>query len=146
MTSHTEALTDLLTRVIDSADGYEQAADSCESGALKDIFSERAKMRRGFAAQIRAELERHGEDVDDDGSLLAAAHRVFLDLKTKVSGDDNEKALEEVERGESVLVDQYEETLRDLDAGSPINGILTEQLSCVRKDLNSARKLEEAID
>lgn len=146
MTSYNEALTALLTRVVDSADGYEQAADSCDSGVLKGIFTERAKMRRGFASEIRRELEKLGEDVDDDGSLLASAHRVFLDLKTKVSGDDNEQALEEVERGETALVKQYEETLDETASNTAFHEVLRKQLSCVREDLNSARKLEEALD
>lgn len=146
MTSHAEALTQLLTRIIDSADGYEQAAKSSQSGALKSVFSERARMRHGFAAEIRKELENLGEKVDDDGSLLASAHRVFLDLKTRLSGDDNERALEEVERGESVLVKQYEETLEDVSPESAVGSTLRKQLSCVLEDLNSARKLEESVD
>lgn len=146
MSEQHETLTKLLTRVIDSADGYEQAASSAKSGVLKGVFEERAKMRRGFASELRTELKKLGKDADDDGSLLAAAHRVFLDLKTLVGGNDNERALEEVERGESDLIEHYEQALKDLPMHGTSRTIVQEQLACVRRDLASAKRLEQAAD
>ncbi len=139
-----QTLSKLLTRIVDSADGYEQSAESGKSGALKNVFSKRARMRREFAAELRGKLEQQGIKADDDGSLLASAHRVFLDLKSTVMSDDNEKVLAEIERGETALIEQYEEALGETAPGSELAATLSKQLSCVREDLRTARELEDA--
>jgi uncharacterized protein (TIGR02284 family) len=145
MAQTSEALTDILTGVVDSADGYEAAAKAAGSGALKSILDERAKMRRRFAGELRNELKRHGAAPDDDGSLLATAHRAFMDIKAAV-GDSRERVLEEVERGEQHLVAQYEQGLGTVAPEGSAHHLLQEQLKCVRQDLQSARKLHDAVD
>lgn len=145
MAETNEALTDVLTGVVDSVRGYEDAAEAAGSGALKNIFNERAKMRRRFAGELRNELKRHGAAADDDGSLLATAHRAFMDLKA-AAGDSGERVLEEVERGEQRLVAQYEESLGAVAPDGSAHHLLQEQLKYVRHDLQSAKELHDAIN
>jgi uncharacterized protein (TIGR02284 family) len=144
MADTNEALTGVLTGVVDSAQGYEEAAEVAGSGALQSIFNERARMRRRFAGELRNELKRHGAAADDDGSLLASAHRAFMDIKSAV-GDSRERVLEEVERGEQHLVAQYEEGLGAVAPDGSAHHLLQEQLRCVRQDLQSAKQLHDAV-
>lgn len=138
-------LKEVLTRVIDSADGYEKAAEAAESSRFAQIFRSRAAERRTFAADLRAELVSHGDDADEDGTLLASAHRVFMGLKAKM-GDTDEAVLEEVARGESKLVKEYEDALEDMAVGAPAKTLLETQLAKVRQDLADAKVAEEVID
>lgn len=143
MAETNEALTEVLTGVVDSARGYETAAGAANSGALRSIFNERAKMRRRFAGELRNELKRHGAAADDDGSLLATAHRAFMNIKA-ATGGGRERVLEEVARGERRLVSQYEESLAAVAPDASAHHLLLEQLKCVRQDLESARELNAA--
>lgn len=138
-------LKDVLIRVIDSADGYEKAAEAADSSRFAQIFRRRSVERRAFSADLRAELVSQGGDADEDGTLLASAHRVFMGLKAKMS-DTDEAVLEEVARGESNLVDAYEDALEDMPAGTPSRMLLEKQLMTVRQNLADARLAEEVVD
>jgi len=52
-----------------------------------------------------------GAAPEDDGTVLAAAHRAFLNLKNAVAGDD-ETVVKEVERGEDHIKEKFEAALK----------------------------------
>jgi uncharacterized protein (TIGR02284 family) len=132
-------LKNVLTRVVDSADGYENAAQSADNGSFAVMFRERAQERRGFATEIRNHLQSVGENVDEDGSLLASAHRAFTDLRDAVTGRDDQAILNEVERGESKLLNDYESALRDLPAADPAYDLLSRQRQTVAQAVSSVK-------
>jgi uncharacterized protein (TIGR02284 family) len=53
-----------------------------------------------------------GAKPEDDGTVLAAAHRAFLNLKNAVTGDD-ETVVKEVERGEDHIKEKFETALKE---------------------------------
>jgi uncharacterized protein (TIGR02284 family) len=133
-------LKNVLTRVVDSADGYENAAQSADSGNFAVMFRERAQERRGFASEIRNHLQSVGENVEEDGSLLASAHRSFTDIRDAVTGGRDDGAiLKEVERGESKLLNDYESALKDLSATDPAYTLLSRQRQSVAQAVNSVK-------
>lgn len=111
--SDIRTLNSLIETTIDSADGYEQAAEHAPDAELGQIFRRFASERRSVVADLRSHVVRLGGTPEDDGSLLAAAHRTFLNLKASVSSSDRKAALEEVGRGETFIAEKYETALRD---------------------------------
>ena len=57
-------------------------------------------------------MRRLGGTPEDDGSILAAGHRMFLKLRDSVSGSDA-SVIDEVERGEDFIKAKYEAALKD---------------------------------
>ena len=127
MTDRTDALHTLLTRLLDSHAGYEDAIDHVESPALKSTMTELMARRQRNAAEVRSYLERAGETVDSDTSLLADAHRVFLGLKDAVTGSDDATVLAEVVRGEKTLRDAYDAAITAAGGHDPEFDFLVEQ-------------------
>ena len=120
MNKNASVLNDLIATTIDSAEGYREAAEDATDKRYAMMFQERAQERKNTVVNLRAEVRRLGEEPEDDGTVLAAAHRTFMGLKQLVTSDDDKAIITEVERGEDHIKAKYEEALQsnDLDASS----------------------------
>ena len=104
-------LNTLTTTLIDSVNGYEDAANNSESERLRELFRECANERNKAVEDLRAEIRRLGGNPEDDGSFLGKTHQRFLDLKAAVMGRDEQAIINEVERGEDYLKGKFEAAL-----------------------------------
>ena len=104
-------LNTLIATVIDSINGYEDAAANSEGGRFAQIFRERAGERQRVVEDLRAEVRRLGGDPEDGGSFMGKTHQRFLDLKAAVTGRDDKAVIDEVERGEDYLKSKFEAAL-----------------------------------
>ena len=136
-------LKSVLTRVVDSADGYESAASDADQGRFAIMFKEKAQERRGFATEIRNHLNTLGEQVDEDGSLLAAGHRVFKGIRDAVTGSDDQAIIKEVDRGESTLLKTYDSALEDIPASDQAYQMLSKQRDSVNQTLSQIKSYEK---
>ena len=55
----------------------------------------------------------YGDDVDEGGSALAAAHRGWLSLKDALAGDKPSGVLDAAVQGEDHTVSEYEKALKE---------------------------------
>ncbi|QTD57060.1 PA2169 family four-helix-bundle protein [Parasphingorhabdus cellanae] len=108
-------LNGLIATTIDSAKGYEEAAQDTTDKRYEMMFKERAQERNNAVLELRSEVRRLGEEPEDDGTVLAGAHRMFMGLKEAVVGQDDKAIVQEVERGEDHIKAKYEEALQDDD-------------------------------
>lgn len=106
----TDILNDVLESLLDSMDGYEKAAEIADRNIFKDFFARRAASRRAMAAVARNEITQLGGTPDDDGTILASAHRLFMNLSAAVQ-DNDEAAIKAVETGEKYLRMKLERAL-----------------------------------
>jgi len=125
-TSHDiRTLNGLIATTIDSVDGYRTSAQDVENPRFAELFTARASERSSVAEQLRAEVRRLGGNPEDDGTILAAGHRAFVNLKSAVTGRDDKAIVNEVERGEDHIKAKFEEALKD-DNLSPQSRTLVE--------------------
>ena len=111
MSNKISELKDVLTRLVDSYEGYKDAAEKAEQERHKTQFNDLATKRYQYAVTIQEFLKTQGEDVDIDGSFLAGAHRLFMDLKNML-GDD-EALLGSIRAGESNLLATYRDAMEE---------------------------------
>ena len=104
-------LNTLIATVIDSINGYEDAAANSEGGRFAQIFRERAGERQRVVEDLRAEVRRLGGEPEDGGSFMGKTHQRFLDLKAAITGRDDKAVIDEVERGEDYLKSKFEAAL-----------------------------------
>jgi uncharacterized protein (TIGR02284 family) len=100
-------LNTLTTTLIDSINGYRDAAAHSESGRFQQLFREMADERSTVAEGLRAEVRRLGGEPADDGSLVGKTHQRWLDLKAAITGRDDKAIINEVERGEDYLKGKF---------------------------------------
>lgn len=109
----TNALNGLIETTLDSIDGYRRSAEQATNPRFASEFLARAAEREQVVATLRDEVRRQGGTPEDDGSVLAAAHRAFLTLRDTVTGSDDHAVIAEVDRGESWLNAKWEAALKD---------------------------------
>ena len=118
MTEHnteTTTLNTLIATLLDSIDGYTKSAQDVDNQDLAERFNARARERQSAVAGLQAAVARCGGNPEDDGTLLAGAHRAFLNLKEAVTGRDDQAILNEVERGEDYLKTKFEAARNNVD-------------------------------
>lgn len=114
METHKEiasAVNDLITVNYDGERGYKEAADDVTDARLKSWFREYAQQRYDFGHELKGELSQLGATPDKGTSVAADIHRIWIDLKSAIAGNDEAAVLNEVVRGEENAIERYDAVL-----------------------------------
>ncbi len=133
----------LISINIDSSQGFKAAADHIENEGIANYFRDCSKERELFAKDLQVAVAANGEQAQDDGSLLGMAHRWWMGIRSTVTGGDEHAVLAEAERGEDEIKQSYEKVLTGT-AGSPLNQVLQEQYTLVKKRHDEIRDMRDA--
>jgi len=139
-----KGLRDLVQINIDSAKGFDDAADRLEDPQLTGLFRSLASERQAQAETLTGYVELNEDEAPDDGSVAAALHRSWLKVRDMVSNQDNAAVLAEAERGEDKIKAEYEKVLKDT-AGSAVNDVLQRQYAAVKSAHDKVRDLRDAF-
>lgn len=141
-----QVLNSLIETTIDSVDGYERAARETQNTEFRRIFEERAFERRRVCDELRREVERIGGTSEDDGSMLAKAHRAFLKVREAVAGGDDKQVINEVERGEDFIKGKFETAMRDSDLSAPVLETVTHAYTSVKSGHDQISALKHGLE
>jgi uncharacterized protein (TIGR02284 family) len=136
-------LNSLIETTIDSVDGYRRSAQEATNSRFSSAFLERANEREQVVSKLRERVRALGGNPEDDGSVLAAAHRAFLSLRDKVTGADDEAVIAEVDHGESYLNGKWETALQDGGLSPETRELVQQCYSSVREGRDTFRRLHE---
>jgi len=127
----------------DGQDGFMTAAEGIERSELKSVFYEFAHQRSQFAGVLQELVRSLGGEAQDTGSLSGAVHRGWMDIKSLVTGKDEEAILNECERGEDQAKEAY---IHALNTRLPvhINDVVAQQSQAVLAAHNRVRALRNA--
>jgi uncharacterized protein (TIGR02284 family) len=139
-------LNTLISTLIDSITGYEDAAANSEGGRFSQIFRERAGERQRVVEDLRAEVRRLGGNPEDDGSLLGKSHQRFLDLKAAVTGRDDQAIINEVERGEDYLKEKFETALESGHLSGETRAAVERAYQSARSGHDQMSQLKHGMD
>jgi uncharacterized protein (TIGR02284 family) len=139
-------LNSLIATTIDSIDGYQESAKATEDMRLKDMFETLATDRRQAVEDMRARVTALGGNPEDDGTVLAAAHRKFVDLKSMVTGRDDKAIVNEVERGEDHIKSKFESAIADDEISSDTRAIITKAFESVRRGHDAMSQMKHSME
>ena len=143
-TSHDiSVLNTLIETTIDSVDGYRRSAQEATNSRFSAEFLERTTEREQVVSQLRDRVRQLGGNPEDDGSVLAAAHRAFLTLRDRVTGSDDAAVIAEVDHGESYLNGKWETALQDGKLSAETRSIIQRSYDSVREGRDRFRRLHE---
>lgn len=131
-------LNTLTATLIDSVNGYRDAAEDSESGRFQQMFRERADERSQLVEELRDEVRKLGGNPEDDGSFMGKTHQRFMDLKSAIMGRDEKAVINEVERGEDYLKEKFETAIES-------GGLAGESRQCVERAYQSIRAGHDQI-
>ena len=138
-------LNSLIETTIDSVDGYRRSAQEATNSRFSAEFLERASEREQVVSQLRDRVRQLGGNPEDDGSVLAAAHRAFLSLRDKITGSDDKSIIAEIDHGESYLNGKWETALQDGGLSAETRSIVQRGYDSVREGRDRFRRLHEDV-
>jgi uncharacterized protein (TIGR02284 family) len=136
-------LNSLIETTIDSVDGYRRSAQEATNSRFSQEFLERASEREQVVSRLRDQVRSLGGNPEDDGSVLAAAHRAFLTLRDKVTGSDDTAVIAEVDHGESYLNGKWETALGDERLSAETRSLVQQLYDSVREGRDKWRRVHE---
>lgn len=149
MTDHSDdisRLNSLIAATIDSVDGYEEAEKNTDGSRFDAMFRERIMERQAVIVTLRKEVVRLGGEAEDDGTMLAGAHRVFVNLKSVVTGQDDKAIIDEVEQGEDHIKAEFETAMEDEDVSPQVRDVIRECYASVKRGHDQMRDLKHAME
>ncbi|HEY0054727.1 MAG TPA: PA2169 family four-helix-bundle protein [Pedobacter sp.] len=138
-----DGLKHLLHIANDGKEGYKTAADDADSAELKALFTTYSIQRSEFEMELKSCIRQLGADSDNDsGGPLGAIHRVWMDIKTAVTGNDNHAILDACITGEKAAIEAYDKVLLDSSLPQEMRETLTSQRSSITECLSNVQTLE----
>lgn len=146
MSTDKRITTDLIETLEDGKKGFANAAERLADTDRADLgpaFTALSEQRATFSAELETMAAAYGDDIDEDGSVLAAAHRSWLAVKDTLSGSDPDGVLDAAEQGEDHAVAQYKKALEaDISAG--LRTVVERQFTDVKQAHNQVKAWRNA--
>lgn len=139
-----EKLQKLIQANIDACNGFRESAEELDDPTLSALFRELGDQRSELATELQEYVEFNGEAPEDDGSVAAKTHRIWINIRAKLNGGDPYVILIEAERGEDHAKAAYEDVLKET-AGSAMNDVLTRQYRVVKAGHDKVRDLRDSF-
>ncbi|HEV2799994.1 MAG TPA: PA2169 family four-helix-bundle protein [Pyrinomonadaceae bacterium] len=139
-------LNNLIETCKDGQNGFQTAAEGVKRSDLKSLFYEYSQQRAQFAGELQQEVRRLGGDPTQSGSVAATLHRGWINIKSAVTGEDENAVLAECERGEDSAVSNYKDALEDTNLPADLRAVVERQYAQVREAHDRIRNLERATD
>jgi uncharacterized protein (TIGR02284 family) len=139
-----KTLNSLIETVIDSADGYSEAAKASDTSRFTPIFLRRGSERQALTTKLQGEVRSLGGTPEDDGTLLAGAHRLFLNLRNSMSSDDV-AIVDQVEAGEDHIKHKFEDAIRDTKVSPAVKAVIEDAYATVKEGHDEIRDLKHSL-
>jgi uncharacterized protein (TIGR02284 family) len=113
-TKTASAIKDLIVINNDRYEGYKTAAKETTDADLKSMFNEFSNQSQQFSQELRKFVTSPDEQPKrDETKATGKLYRVWMDLRSAVSGKDRKTILSSCEYGEDVAKKHYEEAISD---------------------------------
>jgi len=123
-----QVLNDLLRINNDRIEGYEKAAEEVFEFDLKTIFRGMAEESRKNVSALTREIIKLGGAADINQTTASGKiYRVWMDVKSRLTGNDRHSTLSLCEYGEDAAQAAYREALRENDLTSPLRELILDQ-------------------
>jgi len=138
-----ECLNDLIETCRDGENGFQTAANHVKNSDLHKLFSKYSIQRAQFASELESEVRQLGGSPSSTGSVSAAFHRGWMNIKSIVTGGSEDAILAECERGEDAAVQNYQRVLKT-NLPPNVLPVVKHQFTEIKRSHDRIRDLEEA--
>lgn len=119
-------LNDLIQTCKDGVEGFRTCAEDTKNAEYRTYFSDRAERCERAAEELQDLVISMGGDPETSSHMAGALHRRWVDVRSAITGKNDEDILEECERGEDVAKHYYEAALKK-DLPLEVRQIVEEQ-------------------
>lgn len=136
-------LNDLIETSKDGEKGFRECAEDLKRADLKTTMMQRAQDCASAVAELQQLVRSLGGDPETSGSVAGDMHRRWVDLKSMVTGKDDQAILNECERGEDVALKSYRKAL-DKDLPAEVRVVVQRQFQGVQRNHDQVKALRDA--
>jgi uncharacterized protein (TIGR02284 family) len=147
---NTEKSIDILNSLIqinnDRIEGYETASKEADETDLKTLFSHFTETSLKCKADLVAEVKRLGGKPTEGTTTSGKFFRVWMDIKSAITGSDRKAIVNSCEYGEDVAVQTYDDALshtEDLTAEQLM--MIKEQQSAIKANHDKIKNLHDLM-
>ena len=140
-----DSLNHLIQICLDGQKGYLQAAEHAKSAWLQGLFQSCSTQREQFATELTNIVSGLGVEPHSIPTLTGELHRTWFDLRTAVTGENNDLVLlDECESGEDAAREAYE---TELNKGLPehIHSVVQSQYQDILKAHAQVHEMRDAF-
>ena len=139
-------LNDLIHTVIDSIKGFENSAEDVPDGRFASFFRDMARERREVVQTLQAQSRALGGTPTDQGSVAGTLHRRWEDLRSALGGGSDKAVIEEVERGEDYLKEEFERAMNDTNISEETRAVIRSCYDSARRGHDTAHDLKRQFE
>jgi uncharacterized protein (TIGR02284 family) len=134
----------LISIINDGKEGYLSAAEATDNAELKAVFLKYVAERKLYQTELTAHLAKHGGSSDDqDGGILGAIHRTWIDIKEALTDKSETALLGAVVTGEEAALAKYDAVIKDNELHSDHLNLLTSQRNGIAEALKEIEVLAQ---
>jgi len=134
----------LISILNDGKQGYSSAAESTDNLELKAVFLKYVAERALYENELKAHLAKHGGYSDnEDGGILGAIHRTWIDIKEALTDKSETAVLAAVVTGEKAALAKYDTAIEDHKLHEDHLNLLTSQRNGIADALKEIEVLEQ---
>jgi|ERR1051326_2563745 uncharacterized protein (TIGR02284 family) len=140
------ALNDLIEINNDRIEGYNTAAKEVEDTDLKDLFQNLSSDSRKFKDELRPLLIKHdGKNIEHGTTTSGKMYRVWMDIKSALTGKDRKAILSSCEFGEDSALETYDKVLKDNELPSDVRNIVEKQRAQLKVSHDKIKSLRDSV-
>jgi uncharacterized protein (TIGR02284 family) len=137
-----DELNDLIETCKDGEYGFRTCAEHVKSAQLRQVFTSRADECRQGATELQSLVTRLGGKADTGSSVTGTMHRGWVNIKGMLSGDSDQAALDECERGEDAALARYRDAIKK-SLPDDIAAVVQRQYEGVKRNHDQIRTLRD---
>jgi uncharacterized protein (TIGR02284 family) len=135
---------DLIQTLEDGTNGFQSAAEKLSDSDRADLasrFNAFSAERSQFADELRSIAGAYGDQINESGSVAAAAHRGWMAVKDALTGSSPSGVLDVAEQGEDHAVSEYRKAL-DEDISPELRAVVQRQFTSVQATHDEVKSLQ----
>lgn len=128
---HADTIQELIAIARDGAEFYDAARTEVKNPALQSLFQRMAEHKRQIIASLSVKLSTNNESVPDGGTFAGKARKVYADIRSSLSSNEEKVYVAQLEECEDKLLEHFRDALNTIDDPS-IKSILQTHIPQVR--------------
>lgn len=142
-----DVLNTLITINNDRIEGYETAAKETDEYDLKNLFSQLASNSQKFKLELSSEVTKLGGQPSEGTNTTGKFFRVWMDVKSALTGKDRKAILSSCEFGEDNAVTTYKDVLRNnlSDITATQQTLINSQYALIKADHDKVKNMRDSL-